>query len=253
MIFNRFINFQVAGISCRLIIDDPNIFAYFNKIYVEDKIARKILAKIYIKKEKDCYRVISKPFNFDFHLTISDKFLFKDIDWIIRTLLQFNLIKYKIIFLHSSSFIKDDNINIFLGKSEAGKSTIIKNAPKKDIFGDDITIIRKEKNIFFAYQSPFEKDRISDVKIGKMPIIGMFHLKKGKSFKVAPIDNKDKFNLLITDSYMPRFPKDKNDLKYIKNIRKFNDLILILIKNVSIKKLYFPKNFRYKSFLPVYG
>lgn len=243
-----YINFQIAEVFCRLIISDKKLFDYFRDNYWlinKNEKNNKIKIQIKIKKDIKSYQIKIEPEKLLIKVNIKKNLLFKDIEWIVRTMIQYNLLKYKIIFIHSSAFFYKDKAYAFLGSSGKGKSTIIKNFPKNNLLGDDILILKKEKESFFAYQSPFEKKRV-DKKIKKrIKIRKMFLLEQGKELVEKKITVKEVINYFLADNYIPKLPKIKLD--------RYSELIFSLIKKIEIVSLFFPKKFNKNFFLSKYG
>lgn len=244
-----YINFQIAEIFCRLIIDDKKLFNYFKANYWfffnKNKEDNKIKIQIEIKKNIKYYQIKIKPEKLLIKVNIKKNLLFKDIEWIVRTMIQYNLLKYGVIFIHSSAFFYKNKVYAFLGTSGKGKSTIIKNFSKNNLLSDDILILKKEKESFFAYQSPFEKKRVNKKIKKRIKIKKMFLLKQGKELVEKKIAIKEVVNYFLADNYIPKLPKIKLD--------GYSELIFNLIKKIEIVSLFFPKKFNKNFFLSKYG
>jgi len=236
------IDFKVANIPCRLIIDDKLLFDYFKKNYwsVNNQKICKVL--IDVKGKDNLYQISIKSVKLNIKVDMKKKnLLFKDVDWIVRTMIQYSLLKFKVVFLHSSAAIFGNKVFIFLGESGKGKSTIIRNFDN-NIVGDDIIILRKQASSFYVYQSPFEKLRVQIKKtLVKTKIGGLFVLYWGIKLEKKPIEPQKIVSLLLSDNYMPRLPKVSSNL--------YTELILDLIRKSNIVKLIFPKRFDKKDFL----
>jgi len=78
------------------------------------------------------------------------------LDILIKTVLHEVLRKNNGFFTHGSAVYHKNQALIFIGKSGTGKSTIAKMlSTNMPILADDIFIIRKIKNIFYFFQTPF--------------------------------------------------------------------------------------------------
>lgn len=241
------IKFSVASIPCRLIIDDKLVFNYFNRNYWSEKNQKRSKVEINILNNNNCYEIYTKLPKLKIIINMKKKgLLFKDIDWIVRTMIQNSLLKYKIFFIHSSSIINKGRVFVFLGVSGKGKSTIISNFKKNSIIGDDILLLRKIGNDYHPYQSPFEKMRVNNMKnLEKSVIDRLFILKQGNKLEEKSIKPQKVISLLLSDNYAPRLPQVK--------IFFYSDLILDLVKKLKFAKLIFPKVFNKKDFFNNYG
>ena len=161
---------------------------------------------------------------------------------IIYDFLQVLLINYfalhnKGIFTHSVG-IKDVDGNgfIFTGKSGAGKSTTArlwhKNS-KAMVLNDDRIIVRKVKNKFYIYGSPWhgEFSDYLESKIESAPLKSLFFIHHAPLNKARRIPEKEAFSLLYP-SLFPTFW----DKKCLENIVSFCE---DLIKNVPCYNLGF--------------
>lgn len=73
----------------------------------------------------------------------------------LRILYSIFLVEEKGFLLHSASLIRENKGYLFCGQSETGKSTIIKINPQYLALTDEISIIKKKKDGFYIYNSPF--------------------------------------------------------------------------------------------------
>ncbi len=82
-----------------------------------------------------------------------------------RNFVSFNIFFRRVIFylinrnngfiLHASSLVQDDTGHIFTGRAGSGKSTIRKLFPEFVSLGDDSAVVRRIKNKYFLFGSPF--------------------------------------------------------------------------------------------------
>ncbi|OGH16124.1 MAG: hypothetical protein A3C30_02980 [Candidatus Levybacteria bacterium RIFCSPHIGHO2_02_FULL_40_18] len=168
----------------------------------------------------------------------SSKFL----TYFLNSIYQFQLIlKYAVhelldkssgFLIHSSAVKINNKAYFFLGKSAAGKSTIATMlADRYPKIADDTSLVKKEGNQFFFYQTPFfDKNWVNKhserLKMGKM-----FFLKKANFFKVEKIEDKEQILNYFLKGYVVNLNKisTKNVLKFV---NKFDNFYM----------LYFAKN-----------
>jgi len=95
--------------------------------------------------------------------------------------------------LHASAAKKGKKGIIFLGKSGAGKSTVIKQLNHSYLpLADDLIILKKEMGRFYIYQTPFfEKNVWFEKKKQKYPLVRIYLLRKSNLFKTEKINNKN--------------------------------------------------------------
>lgn len=126
------------------------------------------------------------------------------------SLYQFQLILRDIVFklviknnglvIHASAIVIRSKAYLFLGKSTAGKSTVVRllrdfSTP----IADDIAIVMRRKEKYFVYTTPFiEKQRWLKKQNKKYILSGIFFIKKGKkSYMKGIIDESEILDLLL--------------------------------------------------------
>jgi hypothetical protein len=111
---------------------------------------------------------------------------------IIRQILLILLSRNNGFILHGSANIISNKASLYLGKSGAGKSTVMKLL--KDYFpptADDTLILRRMNGKWGFFQSPFiEKEHWIKKNKKGYQIKGIFFLKKAKCYKIVKITNK---------------------------------------------------------------
>jgi len=113
--------------------------------------------------------------------------------------------------LHGSAINVGDGAYIFLGKPCGGKSTIIDLLKEKyQGLADDISIIKKENDIFNFYQIP-KAEKISWIIRSKnrYPLERVFFLRKANYYKINKINNQE----IILRNLMKQLFTEKEDLK----------------------------------------
>lgn len=96
----------------------------------------------------------------------------------LRVILMYVLSRNKGFILHASSLVKNDFGYIFIGKEDAGKSTIRKLFPEFVCLGDDSALVRKVRGQYFLFGSPFYQRTYRAYRNRKVPIKGVFELKR---------------------------------------------------------------------------
>jgi len=144
-------------------------------------------------------------------------------EMIIKYIISRFINKNKLFIVHCSAILKNDGIIIFLGKSGAGKSTIVKILKKKFVpIVDDVGLIRKKGNNYYFYQTPYTEKNKYPIHQKKWRIKKIFFIKKTKS-KQKSVVNK-----------LQILKKDRKLINYLKNqiitSRDKKNLINFLIK-----------------------
>jgi len=123
-------------------------------------------------------------------------------------------------FLHSSCSSVFGCAYIFTGASGAGKSTIMKSLhPTFSALADDLTIIKKEGNIYYCYQTPFiEKEFWINKTSLKRKFRGLYILKKSTKYAINKTVNKERIILEIMNQGVTKEPYIT---KQIRNIFHF--------------------------------
>ncbi len=91
--------------------------------------------------------------------------------------------------LHTSAVLVNNEAYLFMGRSGAGKSTItsLLSTSYKPL-ADDTLIIRKVRNVYYAFQTPFiEKDHQFPKDLKKYSVRKLFYLRKSHTNKAIEI------------------------------------------------------------------
>ena len=132
---------------------------------------------------------------------------------ILRFVLAYLLRINKGFSMHASAVINNGKVDIFLGRSGAGKSTarqlLDQDYPS---LADDSIIIKKESKSYFVYQSPFLEGKVGLKKSSNKYLLSrVFILKKSKNFGLKTLVNKEQLIKIITKQLI--FDNKKSLLK----------------------------------------
>lgn len=137
--------------------------------------------------------------------------------------------------MHASANSMGGKAAIFLGKSGAGKSTIMTLLnPRFPAIASDSIVIKKSGGDYYAYQTPFfEKETWVKRKTGRIPISRLFFLHKSKRCRVEKAGGEgDILNKVIQ--------------QVVKHEKKEGDMVNRVMKFIAEKplfyQLYFPKD-----------
>jgi len=136
-------------------------------------------------------------------------------------------------FLHSSAVNIKGKANIFLGKTGEGKTTL-RNLLQSHFpsLSDDISVIKKELNTYYYYQSPFTEKEYIKKQTKKYPIERIFFLRKASFVKIEKIEDKVK----IFEELSKQLWVEKNYYK-----KQLNNLLNLINNFNNFYFLYFNK------------
>lgn len=132
--------------------------------------------------------------------------------------------------IHSSSVVINNNAYLFLGKSGAGKSTIVKLLENKfRPLSDDLSIVKKVNKEYFVYQLPvIEKNPRIWKSSRSYPLKKIFFLHKDTSTKIIEaisIKNiKKNINTQVLKTHPKKTQIDKVICDFVVSGTKFYDL-----------------------------
>ncbi len=154
---------------------------------------------------------------------------------VLRDIMQVLLSRNGGFMLHASAVSHNNKAHIFLGRSGAGKSTIVRLLGSRyNILADDSVIIKKEKNTYMLYQTPIIEKQERIVKSTKGYLLGhIFFLKKSNYFKIEEVKAIDVgYQKLVQQLFTT-----KNDF-----VRQMKYLIKLLSIKKEIHFLHFMKD-----------
>lgn len=164
-----------------------------------------------------------------------------------KSLINFFLIKKRIIFVHASAIKVKNNGYLFVGPSGSGKTTLLKKINKLkevEILSDDTAVIYIKKKKIFLISSPF--DRKKNIKISQnkqVKVSKIFFLNKSKKNMIREIAFnkavKKLYQNLIIYEYLKKI-KDIYGLKNygLKNQIKFPNEIFKILDFFKKKEFY---------------
>jgi hypothetical protein len=146
-----------------------------------------------------------------------------------------NLLKNCGFIMHASASNVNGKVCIFVGRSGAGKSTIMKLLTKRYVpLADDSIIIKKEYNKFYFYQTPFlEKENWIKRDRQKYEVDKIYFLRKSKDIRAERIkDTNYIFKRLIKQFWSEQHTFTSQMKVFFEFVSRFREFYF----------LYFPKN-----------
>lgn len=137
---------------------------------------------------------------------------------LVKKIIHTLLVKNGGFIMHGSAVHFNGKALVFVGRSGAGKSTAMSLLSDKYLaLADDSVIIKKQKDIFFLYQTPFFVEKNKWIMRNKegFEINSVFFLRKSQSFKKEKIFNKKNVALLLTRQMFTDKKDVKSQMKYL--------------------------------------
>ena len=202
---NHIICLKIADFFCLLNIDNLAWYRFlklkYSSFLVNNDYFKKpphltIIIKIVKKNPGVFFDEKARKIHFKW---ISDLSSYQNLDFNIKTIFGWVLIKNKGFLLHSSSLVKDDKIYLFSGKDGSGKTTIIKSFPEHQTLSNDFSIIKKNRGRFYVFCSPFYEKYKFNRRNVKFPVKALFFIKHAPKNRIKTIDNKEKIRHLLSN------------------------------------------------------
>lgn len=143
---------------------------------------------------------------------------------------------------HASSLVKNGYGYIFIGKENAGKSTVRKLFPELVCLGDDSAVIRKVNKHFFLFGSPFYQRTQKSYPNRKVPIKAVFSLNQTDYNLVKLLSFPESFTTLSANSFIADISEKSKERRLV-----FEKVMPFCQEN-KIFSLFFKKE---RSFLPL--
>ncbi len=136
---------------------------------------------------------------------------------ILREILENLLIKNDGLLLHASASFIQKQVFIFLGPSEAGKSTIHTLLSKKyRSLADDSIILRKQKDNYIVYQTPFqEKTTWIQKDSNPYPLGKICILQKAHHNYLRSISNRNQLTKIVIEQLWMDVKRSKKSIRTV--------------------------------------
>jgi len=241
---------NLAGKDYLISTTDRRLGRYFENNFFLSKTAQETAIKIRIKKgaagyifENGSGRCLIKiPFS-----KIDKAHYWEHLDFVLMLLINSFSLHDDTVLLHGAAYAKNDQGYIFLGPASAGKSTITGQIPKKYIYADDTVVIKKLKNRFFLFPSPFDKKRMMKKELKPVPVGKIYILKQAKKNKTINLSSENKITAILNRALLI----EGGCLIQEKKPKKLYRLIFQLADKIETFELLFTKNFNpYRKLIP---
>lgn len=247
-IFNTQI--PLADSSCNLIIDNFKLYNGINKYYycnnstsksadwkiIISKFDKKATSqKITYLKSKFFHSYCIKEKSNIAHFFYRQDILFTSrFYFILKCLILDLFIRKEILFLHASGVKKGDEALIFTASAHRGKSTIARLS-KLPILADDGIILKKIKNAYYAFTSPFEKKKGINYDFEKTRVGKIYLLQRSKKNLISNTRKQKAFKKIYTNLLVNKWAVRKIDKNLV-------SLIFDLLSTVKVESLFFNKD-----------
>jgi hypothetical protein len=130
------------------------------------------------------------------------------LDSLLRVLFSWLLLPQQGFLLHAATVVHNGRACVFTGRSGAGKSTIASLAPPGSVLTDEISLLRREKDAWRAYGTPFWGEFRAAGANRSAPVAGIFVLVQAAENKLRPLRPREALrallpNVLFFSSQMP--------------------------------------------------
>jgi hypothetical protein len=104
--------------------------------------------------------------------------------------------------VHSSAVIAKGSGFLFVGPSEAGKTTAAMNSTAHHILGDEMTLVLPEDESILLEGTPFN-GTFKEKKPGKAPLRAVFLLKQASRHRISTMDKAEAASLIAAEVVPP--------------------------------------------------
>jgi hypothetical protein len=109
------------------------------------------------------------------------------LDSLLRVLLSWQLLSHHGFLLHAATVIRNGKAYVFTGRSGAGKSTVAALSPEGSVLTDEISLLRREKDGWRAYGTPFWGEFRAAGSNTSAPVAGIFRLLQAPENRVSAV------------------------------------------------------------------
>lgn len=246
---NYYVFLRVAGINLGLNIQQKSDYLFLKKKY-QDYLSKEDKKTFYIDiiltkkfKKLPFFRKSNKLFIFSV-VSIENNFAyFNDI---FLQIFMIILNETEGFIVHASTLCYKNHGYIFMGKEGAGKSTIRKICKFTESLSDDVAIIRKVRNKYYLFGSPFYQKTKKSYPNKKVLIKGVFNLTQKKYTKIEKISFFDSFVALRSNVFSVEDLQSQN--QHINNFLNKSEIFqLDFEKNDDFWKIISDKIFNFLS------
>lgn len=243
------INLEIAGIGCQ-IFAPPMVFDYPWQLVLKRKYAPFLKEKINPKiriffKSSGHVDLTGKIFKSNQHFgeavfdlekkeaEISPFLNWGFFDVFFRYAFGLSLSSFNGLLLHASSVAKDGKAYVFVGDAGSGKSTIVKLSRNYQPVADDNTIVKRVRNKFFVFSSPFyEKKKIKKENL-VFPLWGVYFLVKSQRNSLTKLSPSSAIGKLMA-TVRPYLSDESS--------KRVFPITVELVKNIPCYTLFFKKS-----------
>ncbi len=106
------------------------------------------------------------------------------------------------VLIHSSAVIAGGSGFLFVGPSEAGKTTAAINSSAHHVLGDEMSLVLNNPAGFILEGTPFN-GTFKDKKPGRAPLRAVFLLQQGPQHRISPINSAEAVTMLAAEVVPP--------------------------------------------------
>lgn len=247
---NFSLHVPIANITCELLFEKSATFSYFKKRFHSISKNKILSMKIVITESPKEYSFTSYPDTLSCKINKEHVSSLDQIFFIITALVQYQAIKHNIIFLHASSIVKNENAYLFIAPSGSGKSTIAHSVSDKYVLSDDVAVLKKVKDKFFIFSSPFDNKKRYNTRTKEMQLHKIFFIKQASFTKFVEERSVETIREILRNNllFLWLSRKNKNEEERKRETALYA-LGLDLLSSSKIETLYFTKDLNFMSLL----
>lgn len=156
------------------------------------------------------------------------------LDALLRVFLSLYFVLNKAVLVHSAGIVIDGEAFVFCGKTMHGKTNIIRSSREGLLLSDELTVIRKIDDEFFAYGTPFWGEFGKGGENSGFRLKNLYFLNSGIINSIVPYSSVFAVQQLLSTILLFINDKKVNDI--------ILDTIMDLINNVSSYKVIYNQN-----------
>jgi hypothetical protein len=171
-------------------------------------------------KENNCgFFLLADPADLKFSLLAVENYLMRVFSYLV--------LKKGGFFLHACGIARDEKAYIFYGPSGSGKSAVAMLSPELGVLSDDMVLIFKKNDVFYASSTPFwgAISRMMKIK-GVFPLGGCFKISKTTETELEKMNTIKAMTTLFSSSLFGSFSSSRTGMLFenIKNFVRLNEV-----------------------------
>ena len=243
--------FYLADYKFFLKTNSENIYLSLREYLITDSDKPLIDSTIFIIENINNYQMYSHKTDIKITIPKSKILNVEDLFFVLKFYIQKYTTTFPYIFLHASAVIQSGKAFIFLGESESGKSTISRTSGL-EILSDDIVVLGKKNNIFFAGGSNLDL-KLSHYDPKVYPISTIYTLKKTLHTYYQKMPLIERIAAIFSSTILSEGEIEEKKIifkksNWSKDRKNYSiKMLLDVIEKIPILRLGFTKEYLFKT------